>query len=114
MVLFSQIVNLTDTYGALMIGTFVSAILLGGIYLQAYYYFVTYSDGPLLQITASSFFNRIKFDPVDLTPSAAAIDITIAGTLSYYLHKKRTGFKQTDKLINRLIKYTINNGALTR
>ncbi|KAH9481918.1 hypothetical protein JR316_0006448 [Psilocybe cubensis] len=46
--------------------------------------------------------------------SAAAIDITIASTLSYYLHKKRTGFKQTDKLINRLIKYTINNGILTR
>ncbi|PPQ94508.1 LOW QUALITY PROTEIN: hypothetical protein CVT25_014162 [Psilocybe cyanescens] len=53
--------------------------------------------------------------------SAAAIDIVIASTLSYYLHKNRSGIKQrikyygsrTDKIINRLMIYTINNGILT-
>ncbi|KAF8890802.1 hypothetical protein CPB84DRAFT_1389776 [Gymnopilus junonius] len=45
--------------------------------------------------------------------SAAAIDMTITFTLSYYLHKNRTGIKQTDKLINRLMVITINNGVLT-
>uniref|UniRef100_A0A8H7Y2L0 DUF6534 domain-containing protein n=1 Tax=Psilocybe cubensis TaxID=181762 RepID=A0A8H7Y2L0_PSICU len=45
--------------------------------------------------------------------TAVAIDVTIAATLSYFLHSSRTGIKQTDKLINRLMKYTINNGVLT-
>uniref|UniRef100_A0A8H7XMU4 Uncharacterized protein n=1 Tax=Psilocybe cubensis TaxID=181762 RepID=A0A8H7XMU4_PSICU len=54
MSLVSQIVNLNDTFGVLMIGTVVTAVLLGGVYLQAYYYFVTYTDGILLRITVLS------------------------------------------------------------
>ncbi|KIJ37698.1 hypothetical protein M422DRAFT_781597 [Sphaerobolus stellatus SS14] len=45
--------------------------------------------------------------------SAVVIDMTIAITLSFYLHRSRTGFKKTDKLINKLVIYTINNGVLT-
>ncbi|KIJ37697.1 hypothetical protein M422DRAFT_781596 [Sphaerobolus stellatus SS14] len=45
--------------------------------------------------------------------TAVGIDMTIAITLSLYLHRSRTGFKRTDKLINKLVIYTINNGVLT-
>jgi len=44
---------------------------------------------------------------------AVGIDVTIAISLSLYLHKSRTGFKRTDKLINKLVIYTMNNGLLT-
>ncbi|PIL34942.1 hypothetical protein GSI_02729 [Ganoderma sinense ZZ0214-1] len=40
-------------------------------------------------------------------------DIVIAAALTYYLHYKRTGFKKTDSMIDRLIIYAINRGALT-
>lgn len=40
-------------------------------------------------------------------------DVIIAVALSYYLHSKRTGFKRTDSIINRLIIYAVNRGALT-
>ncbi|PIL35021.1 hypothetical protein GSI_02808 [Ganoderma sinense ZZ0214-1] len=40
-------------------------------------------------------------------------DVLIAVTLSYYLRSKRTGFKRTDSIINRLIIYAVNRGALT-
>ncbi|KAM5535796.1 hypothetical protein V8D89_010519 [Ganoderma adspersum] len=40
-------------------------------------------------------------------------DVLITAALSYYLHSKRTGFKRTDSIINRLIIYAVNRGALT-
>ncbi|KAM5536912.1 hypothetical protein V8D89_009459 [Ganoderma adspersum] len=40
-------------------------------------------------------------------------DVVIAASLSYYLHSKRTGFKRTDSMINWLIIYAVNWGALT-
>ncbi|KAI1783575.1 hypothetical protein LXA43DRAFT_321838 [Ganoderma leucocontextum] len=40
-------------------------------------------------------------------------DVLIAASLSYYLHSKKTGFKRTDSIINRLIIYAVNRGALT-
>ncbi|KAM5540773.1 hypothetical protein V8D89_005417 [Ganoderma adspersum] len=43
----------------------------------------------------------------------AVCDIVILIALSYYLHSKRTGFKRTDSVINRLIMYAVNRGALT-
>ncbi|KAK7027992.1 hypothetical protein VNI00_015078 [Paramarasmius palmivorus] len=42
-----------------------------------------------------------------------ASDVISTLVLSYYLHICRSGVKKTDTLINRLILYTINNGALT-
>uniref|UniRef100_A0A8H7XSB1 DUF6534 domain-containing protein n=1 Tax=Psilocybe cubensis TaxID=181762 RepID=A0A8H7XSB1_PSICU len=44
--------------------------------------------------------------------SAVACDTAIAGSLSYYLHTKRTGFKRSDKMINYLILFSINSGLL--
>ncbi|KAK7054526.1 hypothetical protein VNI00_003724 [Paramarasmius palmivorus] len=40
-------------------------------------------------------------------------DVICTVALTFYLHKSRTGIKSTDTLINKLILYTINNGALT-
>ncbi|KAM5541171.1 hypothetical protein V8D89_005100 [Ganoderma adspersum] len=40
-------------------------------------------------------------------------DIIIVAGLCYYLNSKRTGFKRTDSIIDRLIIYVINRGVLT-
>ncbi|KAM5541173.1 hypothetical protein V8D89_005102 [Ganoderma adspersum] len=40
-------------------------------------------------------------------------DIIIVAALSYYLHSKRTGFKRTNSMIDRLIIYAVNRGVLT-
>jgi len=40
-------------------------------------------------------------------------DIFTAASLSYFLHKMRTGYKRSDTLINRLIIYSVNTGLLT-
>ncbi|TFY82911.1 hypothetical protein EWM64_g1106 [Hericium alpestre] len=43
----------------------------------------------------------------------AATDIFTAASLSYFLHKMRTGYQKSDTLINRLILYSVNTGFLT-
>ncbi|KAI0026728.1 hypothetical protein K488DRAFT_91984 [Vararia minispora EC-137] len=43
----------------------------------------------------------------------AATDIVTALALSYYLHTMRTGYRRSDTLINRLILFSVNTGALT-
>ncbi|KAG7093745.1 hypothetical protein E1B28_007396 [Marasmius oreades] len=40
-------------------------------------------------------------------------DIMIAIALCYYLNKLRTGYKQSDSLVNSLVRYAINTGAFT-
>ncbi|KAH9980031.1 hypothetical protein BGW80DRAFT_474524 [Lactifluus volemus] len=42
-----------------------------------------------------------------------ATDVFTAASLSYFLHKMRTGYKRSDTLINRLIMYSVNTGLLT-
>ncbi|KIY46202.1 hypothetical protein FISHEDRAFT_76044 [Fistulina hepatica ATCC 64428] len=44
---------------------------------------------------------------------AVITDMVITISLSYFLHNSRSGIKRTDKIINRLIIYAINNGVLT-
>ncbi|EIW76005.1 hypothetical protein CONPUDRAFT_139920 [Coniophora puteana RWD-64-598 SS2] len=44
---------------------------------------------------------------------AAFLDALIASALCYYLHKLRTGMKRTDSIINWLVFYAINTGAIT-
>ncbi|RPD54867.1 hypothetical protein L226DRAFT_261810 [Lentinus tigrinus ALCF2SS1-7] len=44
--------------------------------------------------------------------TAVIIDSVTTSTLTYYLHKCRTGFRKTDSLIGTLIVYTINTGLL--
>ncbi|KAL0580459.1 hypothetical protein V5O48_001529 [Marasmius crinis-equi] len=40
-------------------------------------------------------------------------DIVIAMALCYYLNRLRTGYRQSDSLVNSLVRYAINTGAVT-
>ncbi|KAK1231044.1 hypothetical protein PQX77_005851 [Marasmius sp. AFHP31] len=40
-------------------------------------------------------------------------DIIIAAALCYYLNRLRTGYRQSDSLVNSLVRYAINTGAVT-
>ncbi|KAI0325608.1 hypothetical protein GY45DRAFT_216437 [Cubamyces sp. BRFM 1775] len=42
-----------------------------------------------------------------------ATDAILTGSLIYWLHRSRTGFQDTDSVVNVLIVYTINTGLLT-
>ncbi|KAJ6524057.1 hypothetical protein B0H10DRAFT_354051 [Mycena sp. CBHHK59/15] len=42
-----------------------------------------------------------------------AADALITASLCYYLHRGRTGLKQTNSMINRLMVFAINRGAIT-
>ncbi|KAJ3933824.1 MAG: hypothetical protein NXY57DRAFT_997241 [Lentinula lateritia] len=44
---------------------------------------------------------------------AAVADTYIAGLLTLLLHTSRTGFQRSDSIINKLIIFSINTGALT-
>ncbi|KAJ7506873.1 hypothetical protein B0H11DRAFT_245622 [Mycena galericulata] len=44
---------------------------------------------------------------------SALIDVTIAGTMTYYLAKKDTGFRKTHALVSKLIRLTIETGSST-
>ncbi|KIJ29746.1 hypothetical protein M422DRAFT_268779 [Sphaerobolus stellatus SS14] len=45
--------------------------------------------------------------------AAAAADILITGTLVYSLHKRKTGNSYSDAMVNRIIRLTLQTGALT-
>ncbi|KAF7987082.1 hypothetical protein HWV62_247 [Athelia sp. TMB] len=45
--------------------------------------------------------------------AAAATDLCITFALCYHLHKHKTGFPATDDLVNRVIRLTMQTGALT-
>ncbi|KAI9056777.1 hypothetical protein FKP32DRAFT_1681943 [Trametes sanguinea] len=44
---------------------------------------------------------------------AVAVDCVATGTLTYYLHKSRTGFRRTDSMVDVLMVYTVNTGLST-
>ncbi|KIK70199.1 hypothetical protein GYMLUDRAFT_34691 [Collybiopsis luxurians FD-317 M1] len=43
----------------------------------------------------------------------ALADLLIAVALCYYLRKLRTGYKESDSLLNTLVQYALNSGAIT-
>lgn len=43
----------------------------------------------------------------------AVTDTVIAVILVYYLHTSRTGIRQTDSILNRLIIFAVNTGLVT-
>lgn len=58
-------------------------------------------------------FGSVKIPSILRLSSAAICDTGIAVSLCYFLHKKRTGFERTDKIIDYLILFAINSGLLT-
>ncbi|KAF8970224.1 hypothetical protein BDZ97DRAFT_1754216 [Flammula alnicola] len=67
----------------------------------------------LLLLRSLANFHSVKVPTILRLSSAAVCDTAIAISLSYFLHKKRTGFKRSDEAINHLILFSINSGLLT-
>ncbi|KAH9999633.1 hypothetical protein BJV74DRAFT_162596 [Russula compacta] len=56
---------------------------------------------------------KIKYLGTIALSLGVATDIFTAASLSYFLHKMRTGYQKSDTLINRLIIYSVNTGMVT-
>jgi len=67
----------------------------------------------LLLLNKLARFSSVKVPSILRLSSAAICDTAIAASLSYFLHKKRTGFKRSDEIINHLILFSINSGLAT-
>jgi len=67
----------------------------------------------LLLLRKSARFDSVTVPSILRLGSAALCDTAIAASLSYFLHKKRTGFKRSDEIINYLIVFSINSGLAT-
>ncbi|KAF8504075.1 hypothetical protein JB92DRAFT_3145754 [Gautieria morchelliformis] len=86
-----------------IIGAFALSALVGGISTT---------------IAAAIFHEFVKvhqYDGAVITwlASSAAADICITGCLVWSLHKRRTGYSATDDLLNKLIRLTLQTGAIT-
>ncbi|TFK32634.1 hypothetical protein BDQ12DRAFT_692231 [Crucibulum laeve] len=57
----------------------------------------------------------LRISPLTITINALSttVDVLIASSLCFMLHKARTGFKRSDTIINRLIVFVVNTGMLT-
>jgi hypothetical protein len=67
----------------------------------------------LLLLNSSARFSSVMVPSVLRLSSAAICDTAIAASLTYFLDKKRTGFKRNDEIINYLILFSINSGLAT-
>ncbi|KAL0951660.1 hypothetical protein HGRIS_008340 [Hohenbuehelia grisea] len=45
--------------------------------------------------------------------SMMAVDFIITASLTFYLHQSRSGLRHTEKMINRIIMISVNNGIIT-
>ncbi|KAI0685098.1 hypothetical protein BC835DRAFT_1291038 [Cytidiella melzeri] len=56
-----------------------------------------------------------KFDQVGSIwlVSTAVCDVAISGSLTWYLRKHKTGFNHTDDVLDKIIRLTVQNGAIT-
>ncbi|PBK94727.1 hypothetical protein ARMGADRAFT_64871 [Armillaria gallica] len=58
-------------------------------------------------------FGSVKVPHIIRLGSAVLCDTSLAISLCYFLHQKRTGYKQTDEIIDRLMIFSISTGLLT-
>ncbi|KAJ6485760.1 hypothetical protein C8R45DRAFT_1146424 [Mycena sanguinolenta] len=56
---------------------------------------------------------ELKALSVTVNALAAAGDVFIAGTLTWLLHRSRTGFHRSDTMIRKLTIFAVNTGAVT-
>ncbi|KAH7879333.1 uncharacterized protein C8R40DRAFT_1262886 [Lentinula edodes] len=84
----------------LVAAEFVSVFVFGVIGLTRVHTFVELSD-------------ILKSLSITVNVLAAVADTYIAGLLTLLLHTSRTGFQRSDSIINKLIIFSINTGALT-
>ncbi|KAH9933623.1 uncharacterized protein BXZ73DRAFT_101008 [Epithele typhae] len=64
-------------------------------------------------VTFRQYIERFRWIIPSSLGTAVVIDTATTGSLIYYLHKCRTGFKRTDSMVDILMVYTINTGLLT-
>uniref|UniRef100_A0A8H7XRP8 DUF6534 domain-containing protein n=1 Tax=Psilocybe cubensis TaxID=181762 RepID=A0A8H7XRP8_PSICU len=50
---------------------------------------------------------------ISINGTAAAADIIIAATMTYLLYSQRTGWSNSNNMVNRLVVFTVNTGILT-
>jgi hypothetical protein len=56
---------------------------------------------------------NLKWDSTAGLTCAAICDVIIAASMCYFLHSRRTGFSRSEGLINKLMLYSVESGALT-
>ncbi|KIY45955.1 hypothetical protein FISHEDRAFT_48246 [Fistulina hepatica ATCC 64428] len=66
-----------------------------------------------LQLTTWVQLNHLKGLSMTVNVLAAIGDVVIAGSLCFYLHRSRTGFKRSDTMISKLILFAVSTGLLT-
>ncbi|KIM37605.1 hypothetical protein M413DRAFT_448401 [Hebeloma cylindrosporum] len=69
----------------------------------------------ILSMQLETYRQLLEISPLTITINALSttVDITIAASLCFLLHRARTGFKRSDTIINQLIVFVVNTGVLT-
>ncbi|KAK1225072.1 hypothetical protein PQX77_011992 [Marasmius sp. AFHP31] len=67
----------------------------------------------LLSVRTFADLAKMKWLSILVNALAAAGDVYITASLSFLLHRSRTGFQRSDAIITRLIHFTVNTGLLT-
>jgi hypothetical protein len=57
--------------------------------------------------------SNLKWDSTTGLTCAAVCDVIIAVAMVYFLSSRRTGFAQSRSLVNKLMLYSVESGALT-
>ncbi|TFK41611.1 hypothetical protein BDQ12DRAFT_390902 [Crucibulum laeve] len=86
-----------------------------GLLLLALLHFVSgeVSAVQFLLLKRFAKFNSAKVPSILRLSSAALCDTGIAMSSCYFLRKRRTGFRRTDRMIDHMIIFSINSGLLT-
>ncbi|KAH6904702.1 hypothetical protein BKA70DRAFT_1153901 [Coprinopsis sp. MPI-PUGE-AT-0042] len=69
----------------------------------------------VLGMQSKTYRELLEITPLTITINAlsTAVDILIAASLCWFLHRSRTGFKRSDTIITKLMVWIINTGMLT-
>ncbi|TFK26030.1 hypothetical protein FA15DRAFT_686664 [Coprinopsis marcescibilis] len=69
----------------------------------------------VLSMRFNTYRELLTINPLTITINAlsSAVDILIAASLAFLLHRSRTGFKRSDTVINKLIIFVVHTGLLT-
>ncbi|THU77609.1 hypothetical protein K435DRAFT_846115 [Dendrothele bispora CBS 962.96] len=71
------------------------------------------SAAQFLKLERFAKFASVKVPSILRLSTAAICDTGIAISLCYFLQQKRTGYKRTDEIIDRLMLFSINSGLIT-
>jgi len=84
-----------------------ASLVLGLFSIQMVYTILSHRLVEVVQL------DRLKPLSVSVDIMAAILDLLLAVTLCYLLHKSRTGFEKTDHAINRVMLFIVNTGLMT-